>query len=1684
MAALLHSCSPAPTRRLLQTCPIGQTLSNGNCVCNPGTRDGTLVNPLMRCNGNNTLCPWTLWRGTTTRDGHITGANWPFQHFNLGVDGNPWSSFKATCSFAAPAEVTIDMQTPYRISSIRLWAGTMSYGAMTGMIPDYIDATSTLGHTTNMDIRMGNSVTSMVTCYSSGNLASFGTTFINTMINVTTCSNLTARYINISMRGTGSSPCGFRDLQILAIDPSTVSTCQGCPANKSCRQNITFDCPLATPVSSENALECTCLPNMFLNGSQCVALPGFMPPLNFTFDNSLVSPYPAITSVSSGKIQQSTGVNCFWGKCLECFWGSPPYGRIIYSTIRSFEITVGFLTRSSPTGMQADNIIKFFSPLTFASAATWQPSGGYAGIDLARGYGTATTTVNYRSLTPATLWPYLTTDIGSGPLSYTRYHWTFVLNRTTLTMYINAVLFQSISGITWGAEFPSLEMFGGSQFYDSLVILPVALSASQIYGFVQDSITGKDMGVFRCMANSYCMNGTLFNCPGNLVSPVGSNSISNCSCRQPDMSPYNSTHCVCSAFRTFNNVTFGVCSNCPGSVNYVSCSIGRFSNYTVSLECSDYFCTLCPAGTFNNITNVTICALCPAGKFSTGTGLSVCTNCATGTFIDLPGQTVCKFCTAGTFMSTTGFSVCTNCSIGTYMANVGYSACTRCEAGRYSTASAGTRCDLCVAGKFSTTQGSVNDTCQNCSIGFYMNLNGAGACTISPTGSFTASVGQTMFSPCLTGTFSSMQGLTACLQCRAGTFTSITSTVTCTACGGGTYTSTTGQALCTSCSSGKFSTLLSSASELNCTNCPAGTFGQFEQSTVCSNCSINYFGAQPGSSVCGQCSPDTYTTASRSTVCTQCAQGSQMTITPTVTMLFVGDKTNYVIRAVSPENGTVTTVAGSGVMSTIDGNGRAATFRSIEAITLSYDQKLLYVGDAFCVRSMTTNDNNYTVRTILGLCGSAAETYGAVSVARLYTINAICADPDGGGLYIADSQHKIKYFDFTTQTLRFFAGDGNGGAALNGIGAQTRIYAPKGIYISKNKTFMLIGYLTGVYHFNLTTRYGQFIVGSSWQQGATTGIGTAVLMNTAGDLLMNADETMIYAIDQSNTRIRTITYPQLNTQFLSATTATSFNLVMTPDGVRLLYTDATTIKSLNLTSPATAAVTLSGSATAGFIDGLRTVAQFRSLYAMRLAQLRSTSCVQCTAGSFRNASVSQCTNCTPGSFSAVAGSSNCTACPPGTYASATRSTACAVAPIGSFTVGAASIFTPCPPGTFAPSPGSSTCTGCPPGNYLPDIQSTACAVCTAGDFSLGNVAVCSFCAAGTFSSSDAATGCTNCPGGSYSPAQRATACLGCTAGTFSNGTASVCLACSPGGYASAESATECLGCQGGQYSAHQATECLACTAGTYSAATASACLLCDPGYHAPAGSATACQPCQAGAHSPAQQATECLLCPPGQHASAPAASACPLCDEGSFASGYGTVNCSKCSVCIAANTGLQQTCPQGATVNNVTCGCANNFYGVMGDCHPCPQNTQTVGQGAESLLDCRCLEGYVCQYSKRINVRLTLSNITWDMLDANGIANSPIIDAIAAAAGVPRGSVVIDGIVARNPGRRRMRETAADTEQAPPDADGISIWATVWGASGLNGALASTLLNPYRVDSLSWTHGHSVRVAREWGSLI
>ena len=183
-----------------------------------------------------------------------------------------------------------------------------------------------------------------------------------------------------------------------------------------------------------------------------------------------------------------------------------------------------------------------------------------------------------------------------------------------------------------------------------------------------------------------------------------------------------------------------------------------------------------------------------------------------------------------------------------------------------------------------------------------------------------------------------------------------------------------------------------------------------------------------------------------------------------------------------------------------------------------------------------------------------------------------------------------------------------------------------------------------------------------------------------------------------------------------------------------------------------------------------------------------------------------------------------------------------------------------------------------------------------------------------------------------------------------------------------------------------------------------------------------------------------------------------------YHSGSGATACINCTV------GFSWSVSTSSCVLNAIIGpaesipCPVGYYGVDPACSACPPHTNSSTDHTSTLLDCRCLPGYLCSYTKRISVVLTLHNISWDMLNPVTLSQSSVIDAIAQAAGVSKENVHINGMFS---GRRRLLQ----------DLQKHKLFITVKEADTLNLDLAYSLLN---IDShISWEHSHSLHVARE-----
>jgi hypothetical protein len=169
-------------------------------------------------------------------------------------------------------------------------------------------------------------------------------------------------------------------------------------------------------------------------------------------------------------------------------------------------------------------------------------------------------------------------------------------------------------------------------------------------------------------------------------------------------------------------------------------------------------------------------------------------------------------------------------------------------------------------------------------------------------------------------------------------------------------------------------------------------------------------------------------------------------ITTDSTNVYVADTGNHLIRQIVIDNGTVTTLAGTGSSGSTDDNGTSASFDTPYGITT--DGTNLYVAD-------TKNNKIRQIVISTGAVTTLAGTGSALSlgVATTDNDNGLLATfnfpsgitTDGTNLYVADRNiHKIRKIGIDNRSVTTLAGTGTGGNDDGAVSVAT-LRLPAGI---------------------------------------------------------------------------------------------------------------------------------------------------------------------------------------------------------------------------------------------------------------------------------------------------------------------------------------------------------------------------------------------------------------------------------------------------------------------------------------------------------------------------------------------------------------------------------------------------------------------------------------------------------------
>jgi sugar lactone lactonase YvrE len=226
--------------------------------------------------------------------------------------------------------------------------------------------------------------------------------------------------------------------------------------------------------------------------------------------------------------------------------------------------------------------------------------------------------------------------------------------------------------------------------------------------------------------------------------------------------------------------------------------------------------------------------------------------------------------------------------------------------------------------------------------------------------------------------------------------------------------------------------------------------------------------------------------------------------------IYVADSGNFKVRVVSPA-GNVTSLAGSGSIGSVDATGTSASFSNLGGLALDAAGNV-YVADTGnnTIRKITQSGN---VTTIAGT-GAVGASNGSALSATFFGLSGIAVD-SSGTVYIADSGNGLVRKLSPNGDVSTFAGSGVQ-AVTDGTGLAASFASPLGLGVdSRGNTFVVdFGRVRMITPDGVVST-----VAGSLPFGSSDGVGEAASFSGPTSIAVGPDNRM-YVGDGGNSKIR------------------------------------------------------------------------------------------------------------------------------------------------------------------------------------------------------------------------------------------------------------------------------------------------------------------------------------------------------------------------------------------------------------------------------------------------------------------------------------------------------------------------------------------------------------------------------------
>jgi sugar lactone lactonase YvrE len=230
--------------------------------------------------------------------------------------------------------------------------------------------------------------------------------------------------------------------------------------------------------------------------------------------------------------------------------------------------------------------------------------------------------------------------------------------------------------------------------------------------------------------------------------------------------------------------------------------------------------------------------------------------------------------------------------------------------------------------------------------------------------------------------------------------------------------------------------------------------------------------------------------------------------------VYVTDRYNNRIRKITPA-GDVTTFAGSGLSSSTDGIGTAASFYQPYGIAIDQSGNL-YVADQLGqkIRKITPAG---VVTTVAG-SGNSASANGIGTAASFYNPTGVVVD-NAGNIYVAESMGNYIRKISPAGVVSTFAGNGNAGYT-DGQGTTAVFNRPTGISIDNTGNLYVADQGSQTIRVITSTGNVSTLAGNNAYAGSANGVGTAANFYQPIGIAVGGNK--VYVADSFNNRIRAI----------------------------------------------------------------------------------------------------------------------------------------------------------------------------------------------------------------------------------------------------------------------------------------------------------------------------------------------------------------------------------------------------------------------------------------------------------------------------------------------------------------------------------------------------------------------------------